>query len=62
MWPIIINGIGIFYMLNVCEFVLSRYPTPVVEKLIILSGNMLPCLPQINKGDGLWILCKEHTS
>ena len=36
MWPVITNGFGICYMLNVC--VLSRDLSPVVEIWIILSG------------------------
>ena len=37
MWPVIINGFGICYMLNFC--VLSRYLSPEVEILITLSGK-----------------------
>ena len=36
-FPLLINGFGICYMLNVCVCVLSRYLSPVVEILIILS-------------------------
>ena len=41
MWSVIINGVGIYCMSNVC--VLSRYLSPVVEVGFNLSG-MFMCL------------------
>ena len=41
IWPVIINGFGICYMLNVC--LLSRYISPVVEICYLLNVCLLSC-------------------